>query len=82
MVGTSDDSISPTGTGFRRGKKKDLYPRHGCLGKGLVDRLSAPVPGLSTVLTDSGSVFSRTDNYSPLLDRNVFFFNLIVKRKA
>jgi hypothetical protein len=48
------------------GGKKNLYPRHGCLDKGLVGKASAPVPGLSTVLTESGSVLSLTDNYSPL----------------
>ena len=49
-----------------KAKKKDLYPRHICLDKGLVDRISAPVPGLSTVLTETGSAFSLADNYSPL----------------
>jgi len=47
-------------------KKKDPYPRHGYLDKGLVDRIAAPVPGLSTVLTETGLAISLADNYSPL----------------
>ena len=64
IVVTSDDV--PELAVFAGGNKKDLYPRHGCLDKGLVDRISAPVPGLATVLTESGSAFSLADNYSPL----------------
>jgi hypothetical protein len=36
---TPDDLISfKSETVFAGGNKKDLYPRHGCLDKGLVDR--------------------------------------------
>jgi hypothetical protein len=49
-----------------RGEIKKPLPSACHLDKGLVDRLTAPVPGLSTVLTESGSAFSLTDNYSPL----------------
>jgi len=64
---TSDDVAKKNlGSCSPGANKKDLYPRHGCLDKGLVGKVSAPVPGLSTVLTESGSAFSLTDNYSPL----------------
>jgi hypothetical protein len=48
------------------GEIKKPLPSACHLDKGLVDRLTAPAPGLSTVLTESGSAFSLTDNYSPL----------------
>lgn len=51
--------------------KKDLYPQLKCLDKGLVDSISAPVPGLATVVTETGSAISPTDNYSPLVKRRI-----------
>jgi hypothetical protein len=67
IVFTSDDLDQfPKVTVFAGANKKDPYPRHGYLDKGLVGRITVPVPGLSTVLTESGSAFSLADNYSPL----------------
>jgi hypothetical protein len=57
----------PTIYFFAKGNKKDLYPRHGCLDKGLAGDSIVPDPSLTTVLTDTGSAISPADSYSPLL---------------
>jgi hypothetical protein len=59
--------------------KKTFTPGIECLDKGLVDRLSAPVPGLATVLTKSGSAISPADNYSPLEALYIISFRWEVK---